>query len=77
MIGEIRDTETAQIAVKAAQTGHLVLATLHSRSASNAETRLLQLGVNQYSLATGIKTHDSPAFNPKTMPAMFGYRSNS
>ena len=55
MIGEIRDTETAQIAVKAAQTGHLVLATLHSRSASSAQTRLLQLGVNQYSLEQALR----------------------
>ncbi len=55
MIGEIRDNETAQISVRAAQTGHLVLATLHSRTAANAEIRLLQLGVNQYSLDQALR----------------------
>jgi type IV pilus assembly protein PilB len=47
MIGEIRDTETAQIAIKAAQTGHLVLATLHTASALSAIARLKLLGVAQ------------------------------
>jgi len=55
MIGEIRDVETAEIAVKAAQTGHLVLATVHSRSAVSAKTRLLQLGINKYSLDDALK----------------------
>ncbi|MFT8258611.1 MAG: GspE/PulE family protein [Candidatus Symbiodolus clandestinus] len=52
MIGEIRDRETALIAIKAAQTGHLVLATLHTNSAVAAITRLLQLGVARYPLAS-------------------------
>lgn len=51
MVGEIRDTETAAIACQAAQTGHLVLATLHAASALSALIRLSQLGVNGYQLA--------------------------
>ena len=45
LVGEIRDSETAQIALRAAQTGHLVLATLHTNSARAAETRLQDLGI--------------------------------
>lgn len=48
MIGEIRDSETAEIAIKAAQTGHLVLSTLHTESAVQAVSRLEQLGIPQY-----------------------------
>ncbi|MCL4408830.1 GspE/PulE family protein [Aliidiomarina haloalkalitolerans] len=51
MIGEIRDAETAQIACQAAQTGHLVLATLHASNALSAFVRLQQLGVDYYQLA--------------------------
>lgn len=47
LVGEIRDTETAQIAIRAAQTGHLVLATLHTNSAKAAETRLADLGISR------------------------------
>lgn len=46
LVGEIRDAETAQIAIRAAQTGHLVLATLHTNSARAAETRLADLGIS-------------------------------
>ena len=52
MVGEIRDAETAHIAVQAAQTGHLVFATLHASAALNAIIRLQQLGVDNYQLAT-------------------------
>ena len=45
MVGEIRDKETAEIAIKAAQTGHLVLSTLHTNDSVSAVTRLLDLGV--------------------------------
>jgi type II secretory ATPase GspE/PulE/Tfp pilus assembly ATPase PilB-like protein len=45
MVGEIRDTETAQIALRAAQTGHLVVSTLHTNSAQAAFSRLKDLGV--------------------------------
>ena len=50
MVGEIRDKETADIAVKAAQTGHLVLSTLHTNSAAESITRLLNMGVPAYNL---------------------------
>lgn len=50
MVGEIRDQETADIAVKAAQTGHLVLSTLHTNSAAGSITRLLNMGVPAYNL---------------------------
>ncbi len=55
MVGEIRDAETAEISVKAAQTGHLVMATLHSRCALSAKHRLLQLGVKSYMLDDALK----------------------
>lgn len=54
MIGEIRDLETAQIAIKAAHTGHLVLATLHTNSATATLTRLLNMGISALNLATTI-----------------------
>lgn len=47
LVGEIRDAETAQIALRAAQTGHLVLSTLHSNNAKGAATRLLDLGISK------------------------------
>lgn len=50
MVGEIRDLETAQIAVQAALTGHLVLSTLHTNSAAGTVTRLLEMGVESYLL---------------------------
>jgi len=52
MIGEIRDLETAQIAVQASLTGHLVLATLHTNDAPGAVTRLIDMGVEPYLLAS-------------------------
>src|SRR5216110_495414 len=54
MIGEIRDLETAQIAVQASLTGHLVLATLHTNDAVSAITRLADMGVEPYLLATSL-----------------------
>ena len=55
MVGEIRDGETAEIAVKAAQTGHLVLSTLHTNSAPDALVRLGHLGIPDYLLAATLK----------------------
>jgi general secretion pathway protein E len=52
MIGEIRDLETAQIAVQASLTGHLVLATLHTNSAAGAVTRLVDMGIEPYLLSS-------------------------
>ena len=54
MIGEIRDAETADIACKAAQTGHLVLSTLHTNSAGEALSRLAGMGVASYNLAASL-----------------------
>ena len=54
MVGEIRDAETAAIAVNAALTGHLVLATLHTNSAAGAITRLMDLGIPPYLLASSV-----------------------
>ena len=54
MIGEIRDDETAQIAVKAAITGHLVMSTLHTNDAPSSITRLIDMGIEPYLVATSI-----------------------
>ena len=51
MVGEIRDYETAEIAVQAALTGHLVFSTLHTNDAAGAISRLLEMGVEDYLLA--------------------------
>lgn len=55
MIGEIRDEETARIAIAAALTGHLVLSTLHTNTASEAFTRLLDMGIEPYLLAAVVR----------------------
>lgn len=54
MVGEIRDLETAEIGIKAAQTGHLVLSTLHTNSAPETLTRLLNMGVPAFNVATSV-----------------------
>ncbi len=54
MVGEIRDLETAEIAVKAAQTGHLVLSTLHTNSASETVVRLSNMGIATFNLASSL-----------------------
>jgi type IV pilus assembly protein PilB len=54
LVGEIRDLETAEIAVKAAQTGHLVLSTLHTNSAPETLTRLRNMGVPSFNIATSV-----------------------
>ena len=54
MVGEIRDLETAEIAIKAAQTGHLVLSTLHTNDAPQTLTRLMDMGVKPYTIATSV-----------------------
>jgi len=54
MVGEIRDLETAEISVKAAQTGHLVLSTLHTNDAPQTLTRLANMGVPPYSIASAV-----------------------
>ena len=54
MVGEIRDLETAEIGIKAAQTGHLVLSTLHTNSAAETVTRLLNMGVPAFNVASSV-----------------------
>ncbi len=54
MVGEIRDLETAEIAIKAAQTGHMVLSTLHTNDAPQTLTRLVNMGVPAYNIAASI-----------------------
>jgi type IV pilus assembly protein PilB len=54
MVGEIRDLETAEIAIKAAQTGHLVLSTLHTNDAPQSITRLMNMGVPTYNITSAI-----------------------
>ena len=55
LVGEIRDRETAQIAVQASLTGHLVLSTLHTNDAPNAVTRLTDMGIEAYKLASALR----------------------
>jgi len=54
MVGEIRDTETAEMAVQASMTGHLVLSTLHTNDAPTAVTRLVDMGIEQFLVATSL-----------------------
>ena len=54
MVGEIRDLETAEIAIKAAQTGHMVLSTLHTNSAAETLTRLHNMGIPGFNIATAV-----------------------
>ena len=54
MVGEIRDLETAEIAIKAAQTGHLVLSTLHTNSAAETVIRLANMGIEPFNLASSL-----------------------
>jgi type IV pilus assembly protein PilB len=54
MVGEIRDTETAEIAIRAALTGHLVLSTLHTNDAASTLTRLIDMGVAEFLIASSV-----------------------
>jgi type IV pilus assembly protein PilB len=54
MVGEIRDLETAEIAIKAAQTGHMVLSTLHTNDAPQTLTRLMNMGVPPFNIASAV-----------------------
>ena len=70
MVGEIRDPETAQIAVQAALTGHLVLSTLHTNSAAAAVTRLRDMGVEDYLLTAGTARCAGTAAGAAPMPSL-------
>src|SRR5205085_12263986 len=54
MVGEIRDLETAAIAIKAAQTGHMVFSTLHTNDAPSTLTRLMNMGVAPFNIASSV-----------------------
>jgi type IV pilus assembly protein PilB len=69
MVGEIRDLETAEIAIKAAQTGHLVLSTLHTNSASETLTRLLNMGVPTFNVATTVSLIIAQRLGRKLCPS--------
>lgn len=56
MVGEIRDLETAQIAIQASLTGHLVLSTLHTNDASGAITRLMDMGIEEFLIASSVES---------------------
>ena len=72
MIGEIRDLETAQIAVQSALTGHLVLSTLHTNDAPSTVNRLLDMGVEDYLLTSTVDRHPRPAPGAHALPALQG-----
>ncbi len=69
MIGEIRDFETAQIAIQASLTGHLVLATLHTNDAPSAITRLIDMGVEPYLLSSSLLGAQAQRLVRKLCPA--------
>ena len=69
LVGEIRDGETAEIAVKAALTGHLVLSTLHTNSAGSAITRLVDMGVEPFLLASSVILAQAQRLFRKLCPA--------
>ena len=64
LVGEIRDKETATIAIEAALTGHLVLSTLHTNDAASTPTRLVEMGVEPFLVATRARRHRRPAARP-------------
>jgi type II secretory ATPase GspE/PulE/Tfp pilus assembly ATPase PilB-like protein len=72
IIGEIRDSATAQLAIQAAQTGHLVLSTLHTRNARGALTRLKSLGIDQESLESCLRSVSSQRLVRKICPQCLG-----
>jgi len=69
MIGEIRDAETAEIAIQSALTGHLVLATIHTNDAPSAFTRLLEMGIEPFLLATSVRAVLAQRLIRKLAPA--------
>jgi len=69
LVGEVRDRDTAQIAVQASLTGHLVLSTLHTNDASNAVTRLVDIGIEPYKIAASLRGVVAQRLMRKLCPA--------
>ena len=67
MVGEIRDLETAEIAIKAAQTGHMVLSTLHTNDAPQTMARLMNMGIAPYNITSSVTLDHRAA--PRAPPA--------
>jgi type IV pilus assembly protein PilB len=76
MVGEIRDKETAGLAVQAALTGHLVFATLHTNSAAGILPRLLDMGIEPFLIASTVHTVIGQRLVRRVVPGGEGYRSN-
>ena len=72
LVGEIRDQETAEIAVQASLTGHLVFSTLHTNDAPSAITRLVDIGVQPFLVAVQRHRHHGPASGAGRLPQMQG-----
>ena len=70
MIGEIRDRETAGVAIKAALTGHLVFSTLHTNSAASVVTRLHDMGVERYLIAATLRLAVAQRLVRRLVPAL-------
>ena len=70
MVGEIRDGETAEIAVQSALTGHMVFSTLHTNDAAGALTRLLEMGIEPFLVASAIDRHSGPAPGAQNLPRL-------
>ena len=77
MVGEIRDLETADIAIKAAQTGHLVLSTLHTNDAPTTLTRLLNMGVAPFNIASSVILITAQRLGPQALHALQEARGHS
>ncbi len=75
LIGEIRDQETAQIAVQASLTGHLVFSTLHTNDAPGAVTRLVDMGVEPYLVASSLEVGTGPAARARAVRTVQAGRS--
>ena len=72
LVGEIRDFETAEIAIKAALTGHLVLSTLHTNDAPSTISRLMNMGIEPFLVATSVNCHRRPAPHPAGLQQLQG-----
>ncbi len=70
MVGEIRDAETAEIALKAAQTGHLVLSTLHTNSTSETLTRLQQMGIARWMISLRSRWSSPSVWSASCVPTV-------